>query len=124
MIMSFKDFIQKYNDGSIADDAAWRAYDIEAMSGEQQAAEGLRALGMYSQGATFADVGRAYSTGMNWIRAKHLLALWWTWAQIASGARRTRLIPREGQTHVAPMARSGPWGAKTRAGLPSRLLDA
>lgn len=89
---SFKDFVIAYNDGTIVQDAAWRAYDIENMVNERQSNEGLRAV--YSprhrgepMPIRYSSCAAEYGLGSG-DRAKLLLGLWQVWAGIASGVRR------------------------------------
>lgn len=96
MTLAFREFVPKYHDGSIMQDASWRAYDIERMATERKAKNALKALG-YSELNQFGfeqaarDFNLAHAT-----QARQLLSLWWTWARIALGEI-TRGKLRKGQ---------------------------
>lgn len=86
---SFKVFIDQFNDGSIAGDASWRAYDIEAM-----AAKGSKEFWLEEQ-LQIAEEQR--TRGIMKPRAEYLFKLWRMWRSIAVGHRRKKLILRDGQ---------------------------
>lgn len=95
---SFKDFIAKYNNGSILEDAAWRAYDIEKMMTRRRAIEALKILG-YRELNLFGFDRCAQDYGLRSIaQAQQLLGLWWTWQRIALGEAKRGLVRRE-QVH-------------------------
>lgn len=96
MTLSFGAFIPRYLDGSITDDAAWRAYDIEAMCGLSLrcAIDALRAVGIRDLNPIgFEQVAQDYGL-RNPTQAKELLRLWWVWSRIALGERRGKFILR------------------------------
>lgn len=97
MTMSFKEFIAAYNDGSILKDAAWRAYDIEAMATEMAADDAMNVLRYKMPGRRnrLGQVAEDYGI-VHVTRAEKLLALWWAWARIALGERKGQLKLREG----------------------------
>jgi hypothetical protein len=96
MTLPFGEFVQAYNDGSITDDAAWRAYDIESMATEQKSRDALKQLGFLRIDFSIAleQVRRDYSISTR-LRTAMLLKFWRTWAQIANGERRGKLLKRE-----------------------------
>lgn len=98
--MSFKDFIARYNDGSIADDASWHAYDIEGMATTRDAWCGVRCIPKSakrnSKDNAYTDAAIRYGLANAQV-AKHLLGLWYVWSQIATGYRTRNLVPREPQ---------------------------
>lgn len=95
---SFKDFIIAYNGGSLHNDAAWRAYNIEATVRECSTADGLRTLG-YSAAkparyAVMCKLAQEYGIATP-VQAEHLVGLWQSWARVANGRRSRGLILRE-----------------------------
>jgi hypothetical protein len=95
-ITSFKVFIDQYHDGSIAEDSAWRAYDIERMVNRIRRDEAMRALGHLTNPRVFGytHIAAEYSIQPA-TRARHLVGLWRTWARIASGEAKGGLILRD-----------------------------
>lgn len=95
MTLSFREFVPKFNDGTIVEDAAWRAYDIEKMATQRKALDALKTLGYRELNLFGLDkCSRDYGLkGVN--HARQLLSLWWTWARIALGEVRSGLIKRE-----------------------------
>lgn len=88
-MIAFKDFVRKYNDGSITKDAAWRAYDIEGMARHKHAYAALPLVNFRK-----GNGDNSYSTVAVWFgitgaeRARYLLSLWYVWRAIASGDTR------------------------------------
>jgi len=86
---SFNVFIDQFNDGSITEDAAWRAYNIEAM-----AEKGGKQFWTEEQ----LQIAEQQKTrGMMKPRAEYLFKLWRMWRSIATGHRRKCLILRDVQ---------------------------
>jgi hypothetical protein len=98
--MNFPEFIRAYSDGTIHNDATWRAYDIPAMAEvSSRAKEGLKALGMRPGDGVIAYNQVAADYGLDTsFRARHMLALWRAWLRVAHGRAKRGLIPREGST--------------------------
>lgn len=89
--MHFKDFVSRYNDGSILEDAAWRAYDIEGMALDNHAYEALKLIQVPHRGSlnpAYARVAAWYDGVRSADRAKMLLGYWYVWRSIATGQRR------------------------------------
>ena len=96
MILSFKEFLPKYFDGSIQDDAAWRAYDIERIATKRKAMEALKILG-YRELNYFGLDQCTRDYNLNTLaKTSHLLSLWWAWARIALGEVKRGIPRREG----------------------------
>lgn len=127
MSTTFDEFVTRYTDGSIADDATWRAYDFEAMVIPAiDGVSGLDAAYGYYPGhnperVTFEGLAAKYATmfdtAMTAARIEPLLALWWVWLMVTSGGVRP-LIPRQGQTHVPRTATKSRQGARDRVRQP------
>ena len=84
-MLSFKEFVAAYNDGSIADDLTWRAYAIEDMVTETRYKKAMKVCGhMDTTPLGLAEFAAAYDL-KSADRAKQLLGLWWTWARIVLG---------------------------------------
>jgi hypothetical protein len=100
----FREFVAMYNDGSIVNDAAWRAYDIEKMVTPQHVLGAASRMHVKYLGRTVAHivptVAAEYGLSSP-TRAAHLMGLWYVWANIACGRRKTRLILREGNEKPA-----------------------
>jgi len=100
----FKRFVQAYNDGTVADDVSWRAYNIEAMAdaaGDKRIREGLASVPTVwdrtalTNHMALAQVAADYGLGSP-ERAGFLLALWRTWFRVACmGVDRQKLIYRK-----------------------------
>lgn len=100
MTKSFKEFIEAYDNGTITDDAAWRAYDIEGMCGNALSDDTIstkamgilrvREIGHFNRCARVAADYDIASPA----RANMLLAYWWLWASIALGERTHKLTLR------------------------------
>lgn len=92
---SFREFREAYQNGTIVEDATWRAYDIEDMVNPTRSGEGLRQLTNY-QADYFGYAAFAAIYGIeNAQRAQFLLGLWRTWQRIATGEVKQRLKLRE-----------------------------
>lgn len=92
---TFAEFILRYNNGSITDDAAWRAYDIEGMARPKHADAALPLVG-YNKSRKrhpFHAVAGFYGLGSA-SRAEYLLRLWYVWRAIAMGDTK-RAVLRE-----------------------------
>ena len=87
---SFKEFIAAYHDGSIQEDASWRAYDIPTMTRGTHTAKAAARLGYASDGISIGQLATDY--GLPHARsAMGLLALWYVWSGIAGGTRKRAL---------------------------------
>lgn len=93
--MNFRDFKIAYENGTIAADAAWRAYDIEDMVTDKRSREGLRLVAPDYRADYYGYSAFGALYGMNWQRTKLLLGLWRTWQRIATGEAKRRLKLRE-----------------------------
>lgn len=94
--MNFRDFHAAYNDGSIYEDASWRAYDIPAMASKRHAKDALKRLG-YLDTTTLGFEQARHDLGIaSAMLCRHLLAMWKVWTDIATGERRAGLIMKEG----------------------------
>lgn len=93
MTKTFKEFITAYDDGSIIEDAAWRAYDIETMSTCNHAFAALPLVNYPSRrhDNQYAAVAAKYDL-LTAARAEHLLGLWFVWRSLAIGDRRRGLL--------------------------------
>ena len=81
-MMNFLDFAKKYREDTLSDDASWRAYDIQAMVGEDDARKGARCMG-FGIYETFADIGSYFDMPAEQI--KLVLGLWYVWRRTATG---------------------------------------
>lgn len=93
MTYSFAEFVKKYDNGTLDDDATWRAYDIPSMATRTHIRDALKSLGYIATREFLSDVVADYGLYNN-TRAKYLLGAWWLWTQIAIGKRKRNLVPR------------------------------
>jgi len=95
-MIPFREFVPKYLDGSIAEDATWRSYDIERMAVRTKAMQALKTLG-YPANTFGLDQARC-DYGLNHASQSQLmLALWWTWAQLALGEVKRGILRKDGK---------------------------
>lgn len=95
-IMYFKEFIQRYNDGSIVEDASWRAYDIAGMATHGQSLKAAKELlgGKHPKDHAFARIAAEYGLP-NVNNAYYMATVWYVWNTIATGSRKGHLILRQ-----------------------------
>lgn len=79
---SFPTFVRRYTDGTIAEDAAWRAYDIESTVTNAKARSALKSLNY--RGSYYLALSK-FEADYQLPNARHLLSLWYTWHRLANG---------------------------------------
>jgi len=96
-MISFKEFIEKYNTGDIANDASWRAYAVEDMPVQGTLRAALKELRYRCGKETYLALSRVMSDyGIDTIeRTRMLLELWYVWSSIANGKRTRKLKLRK-----------------------------
>lgn len=90
---TFADFLQRYNDGTLVDDAAWRAYDIEGMAKVRHAQAALPLIGYNPSLKRHPYSGVASKYGLSsTARAEYLLGIWYVWRGISNGSIRRGVL--------------------------------
>jgi hypothetical protein len=90
-MMNFVEFAQKYKEDTLWDDASWRAYNIPAMVGEDDARKGARHMGFGIYEA-FADIGSYFDMPAE--QVKLVLGLWYVWRRTALGRMGKRILKK------------------------------
>lgn len=80
------DFVGAYADGSITNDATWRAYQIEAVPPRKYAQKALKELNYPQSEFSYGQVAADWGIGSA-ASAKHLLRLWYIWRELSNNRR-------------------------------------
>ena len=94
--MNFREFYKAYTDGSIREDACWRAYDIPAMASLRNAKDALKRLGYLDTSILGFEQARHDLGLVSVTLCRHLLGMWKVWMDITTGERRKGLVLKEG----------------------------
>lgn len=92
---TFAEFVRRYNAGTLTEDAAWRAYDIESMAKPKHSQAALPLIG-YNKSLKrhpYSGVASKYGIGST-ARAEYMLGIWYVWRAISMGDIR-RAVLRE-----------------------------
>lgn len=99
--MTFNQFIRKYREGTLDDDAAWRAYDFKASVKDRHVKKALKAIGLaYAGELAVPHFMALYSMpleGMSRVEAETALGAWWLWSQVDAGRAVVGLVRRPGK---------------------------
>jgi len=102
-IVTFKEFIDAYADGSVENYPSWRSYDIERMVRTVYHIRALKALGLaYAGELGLSEVAHRYGLAST-SETRRLLGMWWVLSQI-EGGHRVHLRSR----HRRPLGVKGP----------------
>jgi hypothetical protein len=86
-MMSFKDFIDDYRDGSINNNVTWRAYDIESAVRPSHIRNALSRLGYLYAGELAIPTVQAHYKIESLDSTRALLGYWWLLYQASIGNR-------------------------------------
>jgi hypothetical protein len=89
--LSFNEFVEKYNDGTIHEDAAWRAYDIEGMVTLTKTIRALKRIGIRAPGLMGVQEAKALFYLHTDIETEKLLGMWQVLFEINNGYNRAKL---------------------------------
>lgn len=95
--MNFNRFMFKYRDGTLDDDAAWRAYDFIASVKDRHVRKALKALGLAYAGELAVPHFMALYGFEDRTEATLLVGAWWLWSQVDSGRAVVGLVRRAGK---------------------------
>lgn len=89
--ISFGEFASRYNDGTIHEDAAWRAYKIEDMVTLVKTIRALKRLGIRTPGLMGVQEAKMLYHLNTDIETEALLGMWQVLFEINNGYNRAKL---------------------------------
>lgn len=94
--MSFNQFLFKHRNGTLYEDAGWRAYDFYASVQARHVRKALKKLGLAYAGELAIPHFMALYDLQDREAAMKLVGGWWLWSQVDQGRHVVGLVKRAG----------------------------